>query len=90
MWFRDEVCFNTVDTQFVKNTMITLAYLLYDFILLMFFFKKERPITRQTLYHHVFGTFCLLCALNTGYATVGIANASLLCEISTFFLNYRS
>lgn len=46
MWFTDKVCFNTVDKQFVKNTMVTLAYLLYDFILLMFFFKKERAITR--------------------------------------------
>ena len=90
IWFTDEVCFQTVDRQFVKNVMVTLGYLAYDFILLTFFFKKDKPITRQTLYHHVFGTICLFCAVKTGYAMVGIANASLLCEISTFFLNYRS
>jgi hypothetical protein len=30
------------------------------------------------------------CACFTGYGTTGIANLSLLCEISTVFLNYRS
>ena len=90
IWFKDEICFYSVDKQHVKNVMVTCAYLIYDFILLMLFFKKDKPLTRQTLYHHVFGITCLMCAIYTGYAMIGIANASLLCEISTFFLNYRA
>ena len=90
IWFKDEVCFYSVDKQHVINVMFAVAYLIYDFILLMFFFKLESALIKQTLYHHVFGAICLLCALNTGYAMIGIANASLICEISTIFLNYRN
>ena len=40
--------------------------------------------------HHIIGLSGLFCGLYTGYGIPSIANIALTCELSTFFLNYRS
>jgi hypothetical protein len=51
---------------------------------------KGNPLYKQTLGHHIVGMVGLTNAISTGYSYPGISLLSLLCEISTFFLNYRS
>lgn len=48
------------------------------------------PLAIQTLFHHVIGTTGLFVGVMAGYGAAGIANLSVLTEISTIFLNYRS
>ena len=44
----------------------------------------------QTLIHHIIGTSGMLIGVLAGYGTAGIANLTVLSEMSTIFLNYRS
>ena len=90
IFFYDDVCFYTVDRKCVKTAMITCGYLTYDFLLLSIFYTKERPITYQSLFHHVFAFATLMCALHTGYSMASIMTLTLVSEISSVFLNYRS
>ena len=90
IFFYDEVCFYNIDRSCVRTTLITCGYLTYDFLLLSIYFTKERPITYQTIGHHIFAMVVLLCALYTGYSMGTLTTATLVCEFSSVFLNYRS
>jgi len=90
IFFYDDVCFYNLDRNCVMTALVTCGYLTYDFLLLSLFFTKERPITYQTIGHHIVGGIVLICALNTGYSMGALATCSLVCEISSVFLNYRS
>lgn len=89
-FFYDDVCFYTIDRSCVRTALITCGYLTYDFLLLTLFFTKERPITYQTIFHHCIAFVVLMCAFHTGYSMGTLTTATLLCEISSVFLNYRS
>ena len=86
----DPVCFYTQDNNCVIAVLITCGYLSYDFILYRFFMDQKDPMNQQTLAHHIIGTSGLFCGLYTGYGIPAVANVALTCELSTFFLNYRS
>jgi hypothetical protein len=71
--------------------MITVGYLTNDFITYVSCVEERgNPMYKQNLGHHIVGVVGLFTAMVTGYSFPGIANLALLCEISTFFLNYRS
>jgi hypothetical protein len=91
MFLFDPVCAYTVDYGAINPVLFTCAYLSYDFVLYYFWVEDtENPMYWQSLGHHLVGFIGLWAAISTGYSYTGIANLALLCEISTFFLNYRS
>lgn len=90
IFFYDDVCFYNIDRSCVRTTLITCGYLTYDFLLLSIYFTKERPITYQTIGHHIVAMVVLLCAFHTGYSMGTLTTATLVCEFSSVFLNYRS
>jgi hypothetical protein len=42
------------------------------------------------MWHHIIGNTGFFCGLYAGFGMPSVANIALTCEISTFFLNYRS
>ena len=90
IFFYDDICFYNIDRSCVRTTLITCGYLTYDGLLLSIYFTKERPITYQTIGHHIVAMVVLLCAIYTGYSIGTLTTATLVCEISSVFLNYRS
>lgn len=54
-------------------------------------FRIDNPtaLNVQTKYHHFMASFGYGMALVSGYGMPGIANASLMCEFSSVFLNYK-
>ena len=91
IFLHDPVCVYTADYGCVRAVMITCGYLSYDFIIYKFLIEdRGNPLYKQTLAHHIIGTIGLISAVLTGFSFTGIGNIALLCEISTFFLNYRA
>ena len=90
IFFFDDVCFYNIDRNCVRTALITCGYLTYDFLLLTLFFTKERPITYQTIAHHIIAYTTLMLGFHTGYSMGTLATMTLVCEISSVFLNYRS
>ena len=89
MYLSDKQCFYTPDSGCVKANLVTLGYLSYDFILYKFFMPPN-DLNFQTTMHHVFGVLGLGSGLLLGFGMPCSQNIALLCEISTFFLNYRT
>lgn len=89
-WFRDETCMMTMDKRHVYTAALTAGYLIYDFIIQFWYVGATDALAMQTVIHHIIGTSGLFVGVMAGYGAPGIANLSVLCEISTIFLNYRS
>jgi hypothetical protein len=70
--------------------MLTAGYMTYDFCVQKFFVGGDDALAKQTLFHHIIGVFGIFLALFTGYGYCGTSSVIFLCEISTFFMNYRS
>ena len=90
IWMKDETCFLTVQKEFVYAGFITMGYLAYDYIIQKYYVADTSPLGQQTLWHHINGCTGLLIGMSSGYGITGVACFSLLVEISTIFLNYRS
>ena len=88
-WFKDDLCFITVDTNHVKISIFTACYLSYDYIIQKFFINGQDEISKQMLWHHFLGVGSIMLGNYGGYAQTGIITLLLLVEVSTVFLNYR-
>jgi len=73
----------------VKANLVTIGYLSYDFILYKFFMPPN-DLNFQSTMHHVVGILGIGSGLVVGFGIPCSSNIALLCEISTFFLNYRT
>lgn len=51
--------------------------------------EKPSTMNMHTVYHHIGASFGYSMSLFAGYGMPGIASASLLCEFSSVFLNYK-
>lgn len=89
-WIMQDTCFMTVDKRHVHTALIGAGYLIYDFIILFFYVGADDMLAIQTIGHHFIGTTGLFVGVKAGYGAPGIGNLSLMCELSTFFMNYRS
>tara|TARA_B110000285_G_C14829737_1_gene470312 strand:+ start:188 stop:637 length:450 start_codon:yes stop_codon:yes gene_type:complete len=83
----DPVCFYTVDSLCVKTCLITLSYMLYDFILYIKCFDLTSKDKKIVIVHHILAITTIIFGLTAGYGAPGLLNICLLCEISTFFIN---
>lgn len=89
-WFKDETCMMTMDKRHVYTAAFTGGYLIYDGIIIVCYVGASDALAWQTFFHHVIGTSGLFVGVMAGYGAPGIANLSVLSEVSTIFLNYRS
>lgn len=80
----------TTDRRHVMVAAITGGYLIYDGIILFCYVKSFDALGLQTLIHHFIGTSGLFIGVMAGWGTPSIGNMSVMSEISTIFLNYRS
>lgn len=74
----------------MKISIFTAAYLSYDFIIQKFYVKGQDEVSKQMLWHHIFGVGSILLGNIGGYGQCGLSALLLLVEVSTVFLNYRS
>ena len=90
IFLKEKKCFYTVDSGCIKANFVTIGYLSYDFILYRFFMPTDSALNQQSMWHHVVGILGLGCGMLTGFGVPSAANVALTCELSTFFLNYRT
>lgn len=88
-WVTNDICFLQPYSGFAKCLAVTLAYLTMDTIAVSCIYPERGPIHVQTQIHHALSISGFLATLIGGYGLPGISNASLICEISSIFLNYR-
>lgn len=88
-WFHDPTLLLNPRIEFAMCVAITDGFLVFDWYVLQFMFATRSKVNDQMIAHHVmaFGGFtgCMLA----GYSLPGISVASLLCETSSIFLNYK-
>ena len=72
----------------MKANIITLGYLTYDYTLLKFYVNPEGNFLTEC--HHICGLLGVFMGLVAGYGNVAISAFTLISEISTINLNYRS
>ena len=89
-WFYDEVCFLTVDKRFVFACLFCCGYLTFDYIVQAYIAEVKGDLAALTLFHHIIGGSGLFIGLSCGFGAPGIGNLTLICEISSIFLNYRT
>jgi hypothetical protein len=88
-WVDNAVCFMQPYIGFSFNICINLAYLTMDTISIGCIYEERNKTLVQTLYHHAMSIAGFTSALIAGYGMPGICSCSLLCEVSSLFLNYR-
>jgi len=88
-WWKNDECFMEVNKGYVYILMISIGFVLTDIVILKYYFKDANKLNEQTIMHHYFLIGGFSTSLIAGYSFVGIANASLLCEISGIFLDYK-
>ena len=74
----------------MKISIFTASYLSYDYVIQKYYVKGQDEVSKQMLWHHIFGVSSILLGNIGGYAQCGIITLLLLVEVSTVFLNYRS
>ena len=77
-----------VDKNLVKASIISMGYLTYDYICLKFLLNPEGNFLTEM--HHICGCVGMLIGVLAGYANVAISAFTLISELSTVNLNYRS
>lgn len=69
--------------------MMSIAFLTTDLIVLKYLMKDTNVLNQQTIVHHYVTIFGFSASFLAGYSFVGVSNASLLCEMSGIFLDYK-
>jgi hypothetical protein len=69
--------------------MFIIAYMVFDFLVQMFIVKNNTPLGKQYYVHHVVVCFIAILALLMGMAMPKLFQLSMLCELSTLFINLR-
>lgn len=60
-----------------------------EFLLIHFKIAKPSKLNMQTKFHHVWASLGLVMAVIAGYGFIGNANAAMMCEFSSIWLNYK-
>ena len=69
--------------------MITIGYMIYDFIACILFLHENTTIMWQTYFHHIVGIIGFSCVVLAGGFVLTIGSASLFIEISNTFLSFN-
>ena len=88
-WIYSDQCFMQPYEGFGILLTITLGYLVMDLTALVFYYEEWTSVRKQTIAHHALAITGFLLAFVGGFGLPGIAQSSLITEISSMFLNYR-
>lgn len=89
-WYNSDACMMTPNRNFTRGICFTCGYLSYDFIVIVFILNEQTAMAYQMIYHHIVAVSGCLVGMHAGYGQTGIGNLSLMMEMSTIFMNYRS
>lgn len=84
-----DTCLMEMNKGYIYNVMISMGFMTVEFLIVIFGVEKLSPLNKQTLMHHIMATSGYTLSLFAGYGYPGVANASLVCEYSSIFLNYK-
>ena len=74
---------------YVYNTLISIAFLTVEFFQYKILIKNPTKLHKQTMLHHIMAVSGFSLSMVAGYGFVGLSNASLVCEFSSIFLNFK-
>lgn len=78
-----------VNKGYILNLIVSMGFMTVEFFLIHILIEKPSKLNQQTKIHHVIATTGYAISLYAGYGYAGLSNASLLCEYSSVFLNYK-
>ncbi len=88
-WFYSDQCFLQFDSNYVNCIMIVNGFLTSDFIVTKYWFLDPNKLTGQTLLHHILAIVGFSVSIFAGFGLSSVSACSLICEISSLFLNYK-
>ena len=88
-WFYNDQCFLQFDSNYVNCIMVVNGFLTSDYIVTKYWFLDPNKLTGQTLLHHVLAITGFSVSIFAGYGLSSVSACSLICEISSLFLNYK-
>lgn len=88
-WWKDENCFMEFNKGYAYNIMISMSYMTVEYLIISFQIEKPTTLNQQMKMHHIMATSGYTLSLFAGYGYPGVSNASLFCEYSSIFLNYK-
>lgn len=88
-WWKSEECYMEVNKGYAYNLLITIGFMTVEYFRMVFLIEKGDKLIQQTKWHHIGAHVGFGMALLGGYGLPGIAQASLVCEYSSIFLNYK-
>ena len=88
-WWKNDECFMEVNKGYMYILMISIGFMTTDLVVLKYLMKDTNVLNQQTIIHHYATIAGFSASFLAGYSFVGIGNASLLCEISGIFLDYK-
>jgi hypothetical protein len=69
--------------------MFTNGFLTVDFGITKYWHQNKNNLTNQTLLHHAVAITGFIFSILCGYGMSGLSVVTLLCEVSSIFLNYK-
>lgn len=88
-WVRDDVCMMEWNKGAVMVIMIANGFLCFDFIVSFFWCKNRNSLNTQMEIHHVVAVMGFSLSIVCGYGMPMCSNASMITEISGYWLNYK-
>ena len=66
-----------------------MAFMTVEFLITVISIDSLTPINKQSLMHHIMAISGYTLSLFAGYGYPGVSNASLVCEYSSIFFNFK-
>ena len=88
-WFKSDVCFLRPYVGIAYSIAYMNGFLVFDFLCIYFIFPSWNKLNHQMMLHHVMAVGGYSFSILAGYGVASCSSASLLCEVSSLFLNYK-
>lgn len=88
-WLRDDVCMMEWNKGAVMVIMIANGFLCFDFIVSFFWTLNRNSLNTQMEIHHVVAVMGFTISISCGYGMPMCSAASMITEVSGFWLNYK-
>lgn len=88
-WVRDDVCMMEFNKGSVMVIMIANGFLLFDLIVSLFWIKNRNSLNAQMEAHHIVAIMGFTMSIFSGYGMPMCSTASMISEVSGYWLNYK-
>ena len=86
----DDFCLMNPSKFLTFASVLSAGYLLYDILVCFLLVKDKSALMKQTYLHHCLGLIGVLGSMYAGKWNISISSVSMITEISTIFLNFRT